>query len=457
MEFTYEGLVRHGFGFYNPNHAAALIVLLLPGIWLLGRLLQQWIPHRGGRISAYCVCLIAEVMLYVALIWTFSRAGAFALLVCAYLWLVLAGDPEGKRRWIWLRRGAMILLFVGLSLYAGAGQRFTATSGKTNVAASNRLDVWKGGMRMLADNPGGVGAEMSGRVYTLFYNPNEKTSYKTMVNSFLTIAVERGLLIAGLMATAIAMAMVGTYFLWRQKHEYACLFAAWLVILSGILISGNASTCFDWNILLNPIGNNYGELNDILQACLSGFVILIIFAGVLCGLIWSQRKRIIVLAGIMAGIVLTGVVYGGGKYLNTRSQSQRVKITYDAENIAWATPLPLDQSNRILVLCNGGDDIPEMVSFFRNRYSKASFQINIAPILRCPEVPDIEKNQPVILCGDNCGYANQFKPARLILYKPTSVIDGIKNLKTAYLSKWDASGILDDWKKHYPGNVVEIP
>ena len=30
MEFTSDGIVRWGFGFYNPNHAAALITLLFP-------------------------------------------------------------------------------------------------------------------------------------------------------------------------------------------------------------------------------------------------------------------------------------------------------------------------------------------------------------------------------------------------------------------------------------------
>ena len=30
MEVTSDGIVRWGFGFYNPNHAAALITLLFP-------------------------------------------------------------------------------------------------------------------------------------------------------------------------------------------------------------------------------------------------------------------------------------------------------------------------------------------------------------------------------------------------------------------------------------------
>ncbi len=33
MEFTYDGMVRWRFGFYNPNHAAALFAALLPFLW----------------------------------------------------------------------------------------------------------------------------------------------------------------------------------------------------------------------------------------------------------------------------------------------------------------------------------------------------------------------------------------------------------------------------------------
>lgn len=33
MEFTYNGMVRWGFGFENPNHAAALFCAVLPLLW----------------------------------------------------------------------------------------------------------------------------------------------------------------------------------------------------------------------------------------------------------------------------------------------------------------------------------------------------------------------------------------------------------------------------------------
>lgn len=53
MEFTYEGLVRQGFGFFNPNHAAALFALLLPGVWLLRKRLCLRLARTGSFAARF--------------------------------------------------------------------------------------------------------------------------------------------------------------------------------------------------------------------------------------------------------------------------------------------------------------------------------------------------------------------------------------------------------------------
>jgi hypothetical protein len=51
MEFTYQGIVRQGFGFYNPNHAAALICAVMPLITyrqvVVRRVPVPPVGHRG--------------------------------------------------------------------------------------------------------------------------------------------------------------------------------------------------------------------------------------------------------------------------------------------------------------------------------------------------------------------------------------------------------------------------
>ena len=45
MEFTYDGMVRQGFGFYNPNHAAAVICAVFPFLW------TAWFHFKNKRME----------------------------------------------------------------------------------------------------------------------------------------------------------------------------------------------------------------------------------------------------------------------------------------------------------------------------------------------------------------------------------------------------------------------
>lgn len=82
MEFTYDGLVRYGFGFYNPNHAAAFICAFLPFVWLL--LLQSalWKKLLGATLT---------IVLTVALAYTYSRAGLLVFVLEAIAFVAFYG------------------------------------------------------------------------------------------------------------------------------------------------------------------------------------------------------------------------------------------------------------------------------------------------------------------------------------------------------------------------------
>ena len=71
MEFTCDGWVRQGFGFYNPNHAAALICALLPFLW------SAWFRWSGRKVRI--PVLLGNVLLLAALAATFSRTGLAVL------------------------------------------------------------------------------------------------------------------------------------------------------------------------------------------------------------------------------------------------------------------------------------------------------------------------------------------------------------------------------------------
>ena len=67
MEFTYDGMVRYGFGFYNPNHAAALICAVMPFLW-------GW---KRFQPLGWCLSLILTVPLAM----TYSRTGMAVLIL----------------------------------------------------------------------------------------------------------------------------------------------------------------------------------------------------------------------------------------------------------------------------------------------------------------------------------------------------------------------------------------
>ena len=172
MEFTYNGMVRWGFGFENPNHAAALFCAILPLLW-------GWKKYPWGGILL-SVCLIA------ALVFTCSRTGL--LVLC--LELAVYAVVSERKNWKWL---------VGLFLFAlvctgaiGLFGRFTLDG-----AITNRPQIWLSGLKLYAANIGGVGAGNSGRIASAFLLP-EGIQCRTLVNSHLTLLTEYGIF-AGLL------------------------------------------------------------------------------------------------------------------------------------------------------------------------------------------------------------------------------------------------------------------
>ena len=222
MEFTYNGMVRWGFGFENPNHAATLFCAILPLLW-------GWkkYPYLGIFLSA---CLIA------ALVFTCSRTGL--LVLC--LELAVYAVVSERKNWKWL---------VGLFLFAlvctgtiGLFGRFTLDG-----AITNRPQIWLSGLKLYAANIGGVGAGNSGRIASAFLLP-EEIQCRTLVNSHLTLLTEYGIF-AGLLWFTLWFYALLTGF--RKKRVW--------IALTGLFISAAMSTIFDGGSLFvfQPASSNF--------------------------------------------------------------------------------------------------------------------------------------------------------------------------------------------------------
>lgn len=142
MEFTYNGMIRHGFGFHNPNHAAALICALFPFLW-------GWRRHAsiGWGMS---------LILAIPLAMTFSRTGVLVLFFeCVSFYFL-----SSRRHWKEMAATGAGTAVVLLSL--GVFNRF-----HMDRAVANRPEIWLAGLKLIGRNPQGVGLGHSGPLFRL--------------------------------------------------------------------------------------------------------------------------------------------------------------------------------------------------------------------------------------------------------------------------------------------------
>lgn len=226
MEFTYEGFVRYGFGFYNPNHAAAFICAILPFAWILLFQKACWQKILGSLLS---------VILIFALAFTYSRAGVLVFILEALAFAFYFG----KKYWKAYCTIGVILIFS--LLISSALGRFTF-----DAAASNRIEIWLAGLRLFLGNPLGVGLGNSGEIASAFLLPSD-IEIRSLVNSHLTLLCEFGFIVGAFWISLIFCAIKYGYCQRANPLKFAAL-----VSFCGLVVSSGISSVFDWEVLLNP-------------------------------------------------------------------------------------------------------------------------------------------------------------------------------------------------------------
>ena len=207
MEFVAGDLVRMGFGFFNPNHAAAAICALFPFCWgWRGR----W--HWAGRLVGVALCVMLAM--------TYSRTGMLVL-VCEIVALLLdhktlSSGMIGRVERVETCRTSTCSTW--LNKMQGRGGLATAVAVAAialwwmwprlalDGAVMNRPKIWLAGLRLFAANPFGVGFGNSGEIASAFLLPDGIT-VRTLVNSHLTLLAETGALVGGAWLAFIALAL----------------------------------------------------------------------------------------------------------------------------------------------------------------------------------------------------------------------------------------------------------
>ncbi|MFA6568747.1 MAG: O-antigen ligase family protein [Victivallales bacterium] len=444
MEYTYEGMVRYSFGFTNPNHAAALFAIVIPLFWGMRKIFT-------GRIAFACV-FILEILLYLAIIATMSRTGIIAVILGGAFFFYLTHKHWGQKldRKSLLRTGLIAAGAFVILLAFGILRRHYSWIGTPDDSMLNRLNLWQGGLQMLADNPSGVGTGFSGMIFTDFYQPmGSGLTFRTMVNSFLTFMVEHGILLSFIVAVPLIFSFAASFISLRSEMNDRRKYLIISLMASSFcaFISGMSSTCLDFSVISGCFSAGLPDLNSVPQLLLcvitSGiFVALVILSFRNLQLFHLKLSFLIALsasAALVSGVLMTGML------LN--SSRKEICVVSTVNGIRWINVRSKAKpGDKMLILHD--DRISSLrvtMNFFRMKHAGYSLEHPLSPVR---DIESFFKNyDTVILCGKNAALADPGAKAKYVFYCPTSFIE-LEPGKTAkvYLNHFDEYGCNRQWE-----------
>ncbi len=433
MEFTYDGLVRHAFGFQNPNHAAALFCLLLPWTWTLVAGTRRLLVRVAG--SAVTLALLVMLAL------TYSRTGMMVMLgeAVLFVWLCrrerrmsesISDAPIKKRSASWLGMGALVLAFAVAAVATGAAGRLTGWITNPDKAFTNRFSIWRGGLELFSTNPSGVGLGNSGLLYTAFLAPEDSgIVVRTLVNSFLTLLVEQGVVWSTILSTALLFAVCAG---WRGCRGGMVRIAA-LTTLAGGVVSALLSTCFDLSTLMH--GDALGLTRT--QIALS-WLLLTAFAAP-AALLWILGWRgglpgpgKTVAVSVAASLAVMVVLAGLGRVW----ADERVPEIVWSDGKAFARVRATQPtSGSAIVLYDDGADLPAMIYWTRQWMPEADVYLPLSTWHLRTDLPALSADR-LVLRG-KCGhFADQVKERPLTLISPPADLPRPTSMDQLFLRKY---------------------
>ena len=449
MEFTYQGLVRYAYGFTNPNHAAALITILLPFLWFLRCYFR--------KILYEFIVLFFECLLYVALVFTYSRTGFFAAIISAitfwggkYFFIDKITIDYIKLKSFLSKRvlGIICLLFTiaVIAISFKAADRYFSWIASPEKSVTNRFLIWQGAAQIIADNPQGVGAERSGFIFSNLYCPPEDDIIcRTMINSFLTFAVEQGLwlslLLLSFLFTAVFLGLSSFVDVREVKKRRIFILALFTAVFAGSL-SGLMSTCFDLNIA-NELSNlsQSTELNIYMQAIL---LIIWCLLPVLLIITIADKIKLKNLAkssfsGFLLSTAIIIIIYSTGKYFK---QTQNCEITQRGENTFISIKRNESFPSLLFVPDEKALELKESLSWLRQTYPEHNYEI---PLTKLSEKSFANSNT-VVLCGENSFWSNKISNSKIHLLLPYCNVSKLpSNVKIIFLPAFDNDGHNGRW------------
>lgn len=289
MAFTCGDWVRQGFGFANPNHAAAMICALLP--FFLGWRRHPWL---GSLLSAG---------LFLALLLAQSRTGLLVAATEMAAWRLMRIKDAGRTtekafsarparfRWWHCLGGVVVLLGVFALTVWWMGPRLVLDG-----SVLNRPKIWLAGLRLFAANPYGVGLGNSGAVASAFLLEGIP-EIRTMISAHITLLAEFGWIVGWAWFAFIGLALCGL----KESPRIGISFA-------GLVLSGCSSTVFDWPVLFDFAAQGGLRMANWVLS----WTMFALFAGFGAWLIWTRLRhgrdpRPAIVAVVLAGAAVLGL------------------------------------------------------------------------------------------------------------------------------------------------------
>ena len=241
--FYFGDQLRWNLGFETPNIAGAMVAVAIA--FLLP--FTSKIPDKKRRRFAFAVLLAVEISLWFVLAKTYSRGALVAAgicFICCNAFMLLRTESKCMILGIALAKAVAVSAIL---LYTGFSNRISPEYINNDGSTSGRIALWTGGLKMVAQAPVcGWGSDKSGEEYINWYQDfSDERKYAGMVNSYLHIAVERGLPALFAALSILAFLFFVDFRLWQKNGDLFAL-ALGLALLS-LCVSNVFSTL--WIVL----------------------------------------------------------------------------------------------------------------------------------------------------------------------------------------------------------------
>lgn len=307
--------LRWNLWFANPNIAGAFVAMLIAFLSPF----TTFFPKEKHRRICFALVFIAELLLWFALAKTYSRGALVSATLCLLLCNVLLVARGFPGRNLFIVFSVKIFAILAMIFATGFFARISPEYLKDDGSVSARTALWRGGLKMVSASPiAGWGVDKSGEEYINWYQPlDDNREYAGMVNSYLHIAVERGLPVLFAILSILGLfTFSGIYFFFKKSTFALC---GALAIFS-YMVSNLFSTLW---------------IAKSLQCVL---LFAVVFICVL--FIKNKAKPILKLAGLsaMTGFGLCMIIYAAGFYLNdSRIEKHSDFMRIHPRNTAYVT------------------------------------------------------------------------------------------------------------------------